>query len=236
MHVGFLNPLSYSYVLANSLSQRQIFKYLAPGIAYVMIINENNVTVQSLRAYDTTVEYGYITTLAFVYIPSSSVSLLKSAVRSPGSLLYNNPDAGTKTLMSLINPAIPIEADAVLDSNSSTSETTPTPPAGLSSGSKVGIGIAVPLFIVALLLFALLLWRRRKVSHHESITGKEENENNLFEMPADAITFELHNGKYDYELSAEERKEMQGDLRRRQELAGPECARELESTSTRSQR
>ena len=253
VQVGFLYALNYPFVVANSLAQEQLFGYLPSGIAYVIIVPEEKITMQSLRAYESTGELHYLTTLAFMYIPSSSVDLLQVAINSNSTPMYNNPDATIKTLMNFINPDYPVEAGAVLGSKSSAtasataitsapgpSLTSRLPSSSLSSGPKISIAVAVPVIFIALLLLGLLFWRRREASRHnndEPPTGENEtnNQHKRFEMPADERMFELHVREYDLELPAETRKELQGDSRRRQELNGAECSQELDAREDRSE-
>ena len=82
--------------------------YLPQGIAYDLNIPTSSVVVQSLGPYDTIHSLGYVTTLAYVYVPQSLVNQLQLDVQNPSSPLYNNPDSTVHTLMGLINAAIPI--------------------------------------------------------------------------------------------------------------------------------
>ncbi|KAL8906089.1 MAG: hypothetical protein Q9171_006411 [Xanthocarpia ochracea] len=253
VQVGFLQPLNYPFVVNSEVTQDQLFTYLPSGLSYVTIIEGENVTMHSLRAYDTTPDYRYITTLAFLFIPTSSIDILKSAIQSPDSPLYNNPDNSIKKIMSYINPAISVDAGATLNStnspnpnvpsfsarsssaspsstlSASESSLTPEPsPPSLNTGEKIGIGIAVPTFIIALLTIGLLLWRRWKAAHRPSTAGNEENESKTYEMPTEEYQGEL-TVEYNHELSGEERQELPGDAWKR-ELRGPECAQELETS------
>ena len=141
-------------------------------------------------------QYHYITTVAYMYIPRVAVALLKVAVGRLDQLSYESPDACIKTILSLINPAIPIEQE---DLSTSAYATSPPPApspsltatsssSGLKSGSKIGIGIATPLVVVVLLLFAILFWRKRKATYHKARDidfgeGKDDNERNSLDKP-----------------------------------------------------
>jgi hypothetical protein len=98
-------------VLANEESQRQIFKFLPQGIADGLAIPVDNVTMQTLRAYDTTQDLFYITTLALFFIPSHQVDTLQLYLHTPLHPIYNNTNPSVTTIMSMINPTIPLKGD-----------------------------------------------------------------------------------------------------------------------------
>lgn len=137
IQIGFLYPLNYQFVVANSMSSAQIFMYLPKGIAYGLGLNENQVIMHSLIPYDTTTSLGYITTLALAYIPSGMVSKLSMTVHTPLSPLYQNPNVPVSTIMSHINPAIPVQFGGGLDGAepaNTGSGGTPSPSAGVGDG------------------------------------------------------------------------------------------------------
>ena len=111
IQIGFLYGLNYKFVLENPKSQQQIFKFLPMGISYGLDIPRENVTMQTLRAYDTTKDLGYITTFALSWIPSDQVDLLSLKLKTPSDRIYNNSDTSVHRIMSLINPAMPILSD-----------------------------------------------------------------------------------------------------------------------------
>ena len=115
VQVGFLYPLNYDFVWSHGESQQQIFKYLPMGIAWGLQIDIENVTMQSLRAWDTTQDLHYITTLALAWVPSGQVQSLGLLVHTPASRFYHTPDNSTNTLLSMINIALPIAADNSTD-------------------------------------------------------------------------------------------------------------------------
>lgn len=188
--IGFLFPLNYNFVLANPESQRQIFKYLPKGISDGLDIPENNVTMQTLRAYDTTVDLGYITTLALFFIPSQQMDTLQLDLHSPQHPIYHNPNPSVLTMMSMINPAIPIKGDNSLgtsaapgpgnDDTSTTSDQNPAneggPISGVNNSSPVrakSVGIAAGVVCGAAaygaaMFFVARRYRKRKQSHRRS--------------------------------------------------------------------
>lgn len=249
VQIGFSDALNYPYVLASDVTQKQIFMYTLQGIAFGMSLDFVQITMQTIRAYDTTKSLGYVTTLACFYLPSSNVSSLQSQLeilktRNANTPLSDNPDPSTDSIMAKINPGIPVTPVAVLDS-SPTSATVPTPTpksslAGLSSGSRISIGVMVPVAIMAIFLLGLLFWRRRKSSRHNADKSKptakeKDTDSRIYEMAASTRRFELQEGEHEHELPAAERelRELQGDSRRRQELRGLECVQELDAGAGR---
>ena len=217
----FLEPLQYVFVVNSEVTQDQLFDFIPPGLSYVTNVGVEEVIMHSLRAYTNTAEvYPYIPTVAFLYIPTRIINILKSAIQAPESPLYNNPNSSIRQTMSFINPAIPVDAAAG-------SFPTPGPsPSGLSSGAKIGVAIGIPIFIIALLVLGSHFWRRRKAARRSQAAATEENESRT-EMPADEKAGELP-VDYSHELSAEERQELSADSWRR-ELHGPDFAQELEA-------
>ena len=188
IQIGFLYPLNYPFVLANSLSQRQIFKYMPPGIAYGLGIPEANVTMQTLRAYDTTKDLRYITTLALAYIPSNMVEKLSLDLHAPVGDIYNNPNKSVKTLFSMVNPQLPIMADDSMGSSptSNTGSPSSTPSDSIQPGapfngnigndmpvrpSAAGIGVGVVAGAAAYgaaMFFVARRYKQRRQSHQRS--------------------------------------------------------------------
>lgn len=99
----------------------QIFGFLPRGISYGLGIGLTQVVMQSLEPYDTTSSLGYMTTLAFVYIPSDKVRDLARAVDDPHSQLYSNPDGAVATIVGNINSDIPIKLNGALGESDDTS-------------------------------------------------------------------------------------------------------------------
>ena len=188
IQIGFLYPLNYDFVWQNPESQQQIFKYLPMGIAWGLQIDIDNVTMQSLRAWDTTQDLHYITTLALAWVPSGQVDSLGLLVHTPTSRFYHTPDNSTNTLLSMINIALPIAADNSTDGGDSTSfGAVPTStstmkdggaPVGGSIGSSnpvrassVGIAAGVACGAAAYgaaMFFVARRYRKRRQSHVRS--------------------------------------------------------------------
>jgi hypothetical protein len=115
IQIGFDYGLNYPFVANNADASEQIFQYLPQGIAYGLGINASDIVMHSLQPYDTSATLGYITTLAMAYIPSEQVDALTSALNTASNQIYDNPNDSTKTLMSLINPMIPLNAGLGID-------------------------------------------------------------------------------------------------------------------------
>ena len=184
IQIGFLYPLNYDFVWRHQESRDQIFHYLPQGISYGLGIDLSNVTMQTLRAWDTTQDLHYVTTLALAWIPSGLVDTLSLALHTPSDKFYNNPDASVKTLCSMINNAIPVRADDSTGSGTSTDSPSALPsnrggaPVGGDIGSSppvkassVGIGVGVVCGAAAYgaaMFFVARRYKKRRQSHMRS--------------------------------------------------------------------
>ena len=186
IQIGFLYPLNYDFVWKHQESRDQIFLYLPQGIAYGLGIDLSNVTMQTLRAWDTTQDLHYVTTLALAWVPHDLVDTLSLALHTPSDKFYNNPDASVKTLCSMINNAIPIRADNNTEpgrpTDGGTSPTSPSnqgaaPVGGDIGGSQpvkassVGIGVGVVCGAAAYgaaMFFVARRYKKRRQSHMRS--------------------------------------------------------------------
>ena len=187
IQIGFKYPLNYKFVWTHDESQQQIFKYLPLGISYGLNIEVSNVTMQTLRAWDTTQDLHYITTLAIAWIPSGLVETLGLLVQTQTSRFYNNPDSSTNTLLSMINNALPIAADNSTDGmdtpygampTSTSSVKTNGAPIGGSIGasapvkpSAIGIGVGITCGAAvygAAMFFVARRYKKRRQSHLRS--------------------------------------------------------------------
>ena len=175
--------------MKNQLSVAQIFEYLPEGMAYGLNLPMDQVTMQSLQPYDTTATLGYVTTLAFAYIPTVNVTTLSLDLHTPASALYNNPDESVKTLVSMINPSFPILAGGLLGGSNTgtvTGSSTSTASAIISEGAPLGGGmdnsssvkgtsVAIGLGVVgaaavygAAMFFVAQRYRNRRSAHNRS--------------------------------------------------------------------
>lgn len=106
IQIGFLEPLNYDFVSANADAINQIFQFMPVAVSDGL--KSPDVKMQSIQPYDTLKTYKYMTTLAMLYVPIDSISQLTAGLRDPNSALYQNPDSRVATLMSFVNPAIPL--------------------------------------------------------------------------------------------------------------------------------
>lgn len=195
IQVGFNHGLNYPFVVSQWKSATQIFEYLPYGIAYGLGIEASDVTMYSLQPYDTTADLHYITTLALAYVPSERVTQLQLLLRTPVSDIYDNPDASTKFLISMVNPSIPILYGSTTgstgssgtndQSSSTTSSAGDGAPIGGDSGSSspvngtsVGIGVgavAGAAVYAAAMVFVARRYRKKRAGHARtsSVPGME---------------------------------------------------------------
>ena len=184
VQIGFLYPLNYPFVANTPGSQNQIFGILPGAIAYGLGVDNSSVRIHSLQPYDTRSTLGYITTVAMVFIPSSMVDTLMLDLHTPASKMYNNPNAETDTLMSMINASLPVLASLNGGTVDGASDPTALPanangaPLGNDGGgtstvkgSSVGIGVGV--IAGAAAYGAAMFWvarryTRKKQSHTRS--------------------------------------------------------------------
>ena len=143
--------------------------------------------MQSLRAWDTYEDLGYVTTLALAWIPEGLVDNLALLVETSVSRFYNNPDNSTAFLLSMINNAIPITGSNSTDGASTPfgnipTDTSSTKNAGAPIGgdignsehvraSSVGIGVGVACGAAAYgaaMFFVARRYKKRRQSHLRS--------------------------------------------------------------------
>jgi len=140
VQLGFNYGLNYPFVVRSENTTSQIFAYMPQGIAHGLGISKDQVLMNALMPFDTSDSLGYITTLAQAYIPSGLVNTLQLGLHSPMGDLYANPDTPVKTLMSMVNPTIPLIPGAALDGSSSASAYNPAGTTSASAGDGAPIG------------------------------------------------------------------------------------------------
>ena len=187
VYIAFRYPLNYLFVYNHTVSQQQIFYYIPLGIRYGLEIEASQITMQSLRAWDTYEDVGYVTTLALAWIPEGLVDNLGLLVSTPVSRFYRNPDNSTAFLLSMINNAIPITGANGTDGASTVfgnipPDTTSAKNAGAPIGgdignsehvraSSVGIGVGVACGAAAYgaaMFFVARRYKKRRQSHMRS--------------------------------------------------------------------
>lgn len=150
-----------------------------------MDLDSNATVIRDLQPYDTSSTLGYITTLAMAYVPTGMVDTLALAITTPGSQLYNNPDSSVNTLMSMINPSIPLVAGGSSTgasgtetgssaSASSSATDSGAPLSGSSSSVKasaaaIGVGaVAAAAAYGAAMFFVAKRYKKRKSMHQRA--------------------------------------------------------------------
>jgi hypothetical protein len=194
IHIGFDYGLNYDFVANNADASEQIFTFLPQGIAYGLGIDLSTITMHSLQPLDTSATLGYITTLAMAFIPSEQLDALTQALNDASSPLYNNPNDSVKTLMSLIDPMVPLLATDGLDGANPGSPTATASGMGpgatanaapisdsvvLQSGVKtasaaIGVGVVAGAAAYgAAMFFIAHRYRRNKRSHRRASSVQE---------------------------------------------------------------
>jgi hypothetical protein len=139
--VGFKWGLNYAFVLQSDAAN-QIFYYLPIAIADGLNITLDQVTMNTLKPYDTTRSLGFITTLAMFYIPVDQYAKLLPQMTNPPDLVWHNKNATVNALTSLINPAIPLLAGSLPADGNPTASGNPSYSAtsGYGDGGPMGGG------------------------------------------------------------------------------------------------
>jgi hypothetical protein len=91
------------------------------GLSYGLNIPLGNITMQSLRPYDTQSSKGFITTLALAYIPADMFDALDLARKTPTSTFKNNPNPPINQMIGLLDASIPLLASPEDDAGTITS-------------------------------------------------------------------------------------------------------------------
>lgn len=185
IQIGFNYALNYGFVAGSPTAISQIFAFLPQGLAYGLSVDAANIKMNGLMPYDTSKELGYMTTLAQAYIPSDLVDQLQLDLHTPVSNVYGNPSSSIRTLMSMVNPSLPLQPGANQDSGSSTGNnpaaTTSASngdgaPIGGDSGSSqpvrgtsvgIGVGAAAGAALYATAMVYVARRYRKKRSRHE---------------------------------------------------------------------
>lgn len=197
IQIGFLYPLNYKFVVANSMSSAQIFEYLPQGLADGLELSRDDVTIKSLLPLDTTAQTGFITTVARAWIPRSKFEQLKVDIHLPATAMYNNDNERVNTLMNYINAGIPLtpggnlpggEATGTGSGNSPTSTNAPedgpfndskATSSGKVNGTTAGFvvaGIGGAAAYGAAMFLVARRYKKRKQSHRRSQSSSNPSE------------------------------------------------------------
>lgn len=180
VYVGFLFPLNYEFVSDNSMAASGIFHFLPRALAEANDMLPTDIPVHALVPYDTRQKWGYITTLAKMFYPSSHVDRLQMDLWAPNSKLYNNAESLVRNLTALINPRIDIRGGIRSDALATVGPV-PTSSSGTESNdsetnsigeqaskqraTKIGIAtgaIGGSVMCGAILFLLIIRYRRRK--------------------------------------------------------------------------
>lgn len=147
IQIGFDHSLNYPFVVAHPLAAAQIFDYLPAGISYGVGIDPSNVTMRSIEPYQSQ-SAGFVISVALAYIPTDQVSILAALISTPTSQLYQNPRESVRSLMSLIDPTIPLipgssnsdlSGNSNQDGSGTSTASSPDPSSSNNSGGKSGL-------------------------------------------------------------------------------------------------
>jgi hypothetical protein len=136
IQISFGYGFNYEWIAAQSMAAAQLFSLLPQAIAFDRSLSTDDVVMKSIVPYDTTAQLGFITSQAILYIPTSSVELLRLDHKIPSSALYTNPNSLVYNMTSQINPAIDILIGSTLDGSSTTSTDGSSPSSSSSSGDS----------------------------------------------------------------------------------------------------
>ncbi|MCJ1386242.1 hypothetical protein MMC17_009368 [Xylographa soralifera] len=163
------------------------------------------------------------------FIPTSFSTTTKSLLTSTVALV--GKPSNTSSLA--ISAASPTSAKTLTRTSFVTSpSTTSTAFAGLSIGSKVGIGVAVPLSLITFYFLGTLLWirsRRQKRLVQERVTQAELGSEARAEVDGEDVRYEIQGDGGKHELLDQERSQEFTGAKAARELTGGEHSHELEA-------
>ncbi|OQO02565.1 hypothetical protein B0A48_12093 [Cryoendolithus antarcticus] len=187
VQVAFNYGLNYRFVAQNPTAISQIFAFLPQGLAYGMGIDPAHVKMNALVPYDTSKQLGYMKTLAQAYVPSDMVDQLQLNLHTPVSSIYGNPSAAVRTLMSMVDPSLPVQPGSTTDGSqtaidnpaaTTSSSAGDGAPIGADSGASqpvrgtsVGIGVGAACgaaVYAAAMIYVARRYRKRRQSHQRS--------------------------------------------------------------------
>jgi hypothetical protein len=194
LQLGFDGHLPWTFVATTPLSSSQIFEYIPLALKNAM--PKTTSTMWALEPYYSWQTTGYNATLAIFYFPRDKVQSLKDLKLNPNSALYQSADESVKTLMSMVDPSIPLEFAGNYPSSDGSSSSSTSGSSGSSSGSSDGsnnadgsgnssktkassVGIGVGVVAGAAAYGAGMFWvarryRKRKQLHKRSSSTAEQ--------------------------------------------------------------
>lgn len=142
---GFMHEYNYAFVVENPVAVAQIFDFLPKGVAWGLGIPLADVMMLNLQPFDTTKNKGWITTLAFVSIPSDMVDKLELMRHTPVSDLFRSPEPPVQQMMKLLDASVPLRAGGSGDSTSYAGDGGAWSAPGGSSGVSADNGDGAPM-------------------------------------------------------------------------------------------
>ncbi|CAG8947728.1 unnamed protein product [Penicillium salamii] len=111
LQFGFDSQLPWSFVINTPLSSSQIFNYTPQAIenALPSLSSNDSPVMFSLEPYYNWQSTGYNATLVTFYFSRDKVDLLRALKVNPDSALYNQASETLRSLMSKVDPTIPLE-------------------------------------------------------------------------------------------------------------------------------
>jgi hypothetical protein len=198
LQLGFNGQLPWSFVATTPLSSSQIFNYTPQAIenALPTLAAKDYPVMFSLEPYYNWQATGYNATLAIFYFPRDKVEALRALKVNPNSALYNQASESIQSLMTMVDPTIPLEFSGNYPSSGGGSSSGNTDSGnndgsdggsnnnsdGSASSSKtkassVGIGVGVVAGAAAYgagMFWVARRYRKRKQLHKRSSSTAEQ--------------------------------------------------------------
>ncbi|KAJ5309109.1 hypothetical protein N7508_004488 [Penicillium antarcticum] len=198
LQLGFNGQLPWSFVATTPLSSSQIFNYTPQAIenALPTLAAKDYPVMFSLEPYYNWQATGYNATLAIFYFPRDKVEALRALKVNPKSALYNQASESIQSLMTMVDPTIPLEFSGNYPSSGDGSSSGNTDSGnndgtdggsnnnsdGSASSSKtkassVGIGVGVVAGAAAYgagMFWVARRYRKRKQLHQRSSSTVEQ--------------------------------------------------------------
>jgi hypothetical protein len=194
LQLGFDGHLPWSFVATTPLSSSQIFEYIPQALKNAMPNAAANMF--ALEPYYSWQSTGYNATLAIFYFPRSKMEALNQMKLNPNSALYQVQSEAAKTIMSMIDPSIPIEFSGNYptgdssegsgstggdggnsDGGNETGSTDGSASSSKTKASSVGIGVGVVAGAAAYgagMFWVARRYRKRKQLHQRSSSTADQ--------------------------------------------------------------
>jgi hypothetical protein len=104
--LGFNYGFNYTFIVQNQTSIEQIFSFIVSPISRALNLEMDELIPNSIHPRNTIAEVGFITTLAYIFIPTSSLSTLRLLLLAKDCRLFQDPSPLAQTLMVSIDFSI----------------------------------------------------------------------------------------------------------------------------------